>query len=89
MRIVILHRGWVVVGKYSETPTHGNLTSAYVVRHWGTTKGLGELAEKGPTSSTTLDPTPEQEFPLTAVINTMKCNAKAWEKWARNEVNDE
>lgn len=85
MRIVILHRGWVVVGKYAQTKTHGKLTSAYVVRHWGTTKGLGELAENGPTSSSTLDPTPEQEFPLTAVINTIRCNEKAWKEWVRKD----
>lgn len=78
-RIVVLHRGWVVVGDFSEEPGGwGMLENASVVRRWGTTKGLGELADKGPQDSTILDATPAQRFPLGAVINTIKCNESAW-----------
>lgn len=61
-RIVVLHRGWVSVG----------------IRRWGTSKGLGELAEKGQLDDTIIDKTPTQRFPLTAVINTIDCNEANW-----------
>lgn len=77
-RIVILHRGWVVVGNFSEDNGWGVLQDAAVIRRWGTSKGLGELAQKGPQSETILDPTPQQRFPLSAVINTIDCNEEAW-----------
>ena len=47
-QIVILNRGWVVVGNYYEKGDDCTLTDASVIRAWGTTKGLGELAENGP-----------------------------------------
>ena len=61
-QIVVLNRGWVVVGNYSEKGDDCTLTDASVIRIWGTTKGLGELAESGPTSSTKLDACPNVHF---------------------------
>lgn len=55
VKIVVLQRGWVVVGEYSQTATEAKLENAATIRVWGTTKGLGELAADGPTSSTKLD----------------------------------
>lgn len=76
--IVILPRGWVCLGDFSDDGTWGYLENAHVVRRWGTTKGLGELAKNGPTASTILDATPKQRFPLSAVINMIECDEKAW-----------
>lgn len=61
-QIVVLNRGWVVVGDYSEKGDECTLANASVIRVWGTTKGLGELAESGPTSSTKLDTCPNVHF---------------------------
>jgi len=61
-QIVVLNRGWVVVGDYSEKGDECTLANASVIRVWGTTKGLGELAESGPTSSTKLDACPNVHF---------------------------
>lgn len=61
-QIVVLNRGWVVVGDYSEKGDECTLANASIIRVWGTTKGLGELAENGPTSSTRLDPCPNVHF---------------------------
>ena len=85
MKIFVLHRGWVVVGKSvkASSPAFARLESAYVIRRWGTTRGLGEIAEHGPTKETILDECPPMEPPLTAIINTIECNDKAWEKWIR------
>lgn len=59
------------------------LESSYVVRKWGTTKGLGEIAQNGPTQDSVLDECPPMEIPVSAIINTIECDAKAWKKWIR------
>ena len=54
--IVILQRGWIVVGDVEQ---HGNyfiISDASVIHRWGTDKGLGQLALAGPTKDTILDP---------------------------------
>lgn len=79
-RIFILPRGWVVVGDYSEDGDWVILDNAAVVRKWGTSKGLGELADKGPLSSTVLDATPRQRFPKGAIINSIECNTANWKE---------
>lgn len=55
IKIVVLQRGWVLVGKFERDGDQCKLHQASVIRNWGTTKGLGELAKDGPTSSTKLD----------------------------------
>ena len=79
IRIVILQRGWIYVGKYFEQGENCWLENASCVRSWGTTKGLGELAESGPTSSTKLDSCPIVRFNKYSVVCTINC-AKLWDK---------
>ena len=55
VKIIVLQRGWVVVGRYVKDGQEHVLTDASIVRRWGTTKGLGEIATGGPTGSTVLD----------------------------------
>jgi len=55
IRIVILHRGWVVVGRVFQSGCEVKIKNGAVIRVWGTTGGLGELAEKGPLAYTKLD----------------------------------
>lgn len=43
IKIVILPRGWNMIGYYSQEGTRCKLENASVIRRWGTTKGLGEL----------------------------------------------
>lgn len=57
-KIVIGQRGWVFVGEHSMEGDDHVLTNASVIRRWGTSKGLGQLAAEGPTSTTVLDPLP-------------------------------
>lgn len=40
VRIVILQRGWVMVGRYSQNGDECSLTDCSTIRAWGTTKGL-------------------------------------------------
>ena len=77
-QIVILNRGWCVVGNYSEKGDECTLTDAAVIRVWGTTKGLGELAENGPLTNTKLDPTPNVHFHKMTMVARMDVNESKW-----------
>lgn len=78
MRIAVLQRGWVYVGNYFRNGNDCRLENASCIRNWGTTKGLGEIAESGPTSSTKLDPCPTVEFHRLGEVLTIICNSKKW-----------
>jgi hypothetical protein len=78
-QIVILQRGWVAIVDYSVSKDgECLLTDAAIIRVWGTTKGLGEIAEGGPTSSTKLDRSPDLRFHPMTVIARMDVNEDAW-----------
>lgn len=74
--ICVLQRGWVLVGDLFKNGSEYTLENASVVRIWGTSKGLGELAEDGPLSSTKLDPCPATTFHELTVVLFMKCSNK-------------
>lgn len=78
VKIVILQRGWVVVGRFSKEGVECKLEDASIIRRWGTTKGLGEIAKNGPTSSTTLDNTPEITFHELTAVATIACEESQW-----------
>lgn len=74
--IVIATAGHVFIGNVSrmDLTTFGiSLTDASVIRVWGTTRGLGEIALGGPTKETILDPIGEIDVPLNAIISVVKC----------------
>lgn len=79
VRIVVLQRGWVMVGRYVRDGDNCRLYNASVIRNWGTTKGLGELALEGPKVSTKLDPTNGLvEFHRLTEICTVMCEEGKW-----------
>jgi hypothetical protein len=78
-RIVVLQRGWVAVGNLDRSSAPQlKLTDAKIIRRWGTTNGLGQLAENGPTSNTVLDPAGTLEFHELAVVTTFVTKDQAW-----------
>lgn len=78
-RIVVLQRGWVIAGEYKEEGEEIVVTSGSVVRHWGTTKGLPELAEKGPLKDTKLDASVgEIRAHKLSVVMTIKTEHTRW-----------
>jgi len=84
LRICILDRGWVMVGNFKKDGSTGDCTleNAYVIRKWGTTKGLGELAQDGPTKETILEPcNGVVQFAWTNVIATIACSKKGWKEY--------
>ena len=80
IKIVILQRGWVFVGKFSKIGSACKLTDASNIRTWGTTKGLGEIAENGPTSTTKLDKINDVSFHELSVVCLIDCDTKQWKK---------
>lgn len=79
IKIVILQRGWVMVGRFERNGSDCKLRSASVIRSWGTTKGLGELAKEGPLEGTKLDKTHGiVEFDYLTVVAMVACEESAW-----------
>lgn len=81
IKIVVLQRGWVLVGRYSQKGDDCRLDDAHVIRYWGTTKGLGEIALGGPTDKTKLDKAGLVTFHELTTIFKLDCEAKKWESY--------
>lgn len=77
-QIVVLQRGWVVVGDVEKTETEVKINNCSVIRIWGTSKGLGEIASNGPTSSTKLDPCPDLIVHPLSVVLYMNVTESKW-----------
>jgi hypothetical protein len=82
VRILVLDRGWVVVGVCPHPSTVGMwlpVKGGRVIRRWGTSKGIEEIAAKGPLSGTTLDdPAKEQTIPVRAIIRVIEVEEAKW-----------
>lgn len=78
MQIVIGQRGWVWVGATRREGDHLVIRDARVVRVWGTTRGLAQIAQEGPTKDTMLDDPCTVRVHVLAVVGAMDCNAEAW-----------
>ncbi len=79
IRIVILQRGWCMVGEFIRDGSDCLLKNASVIRRWGTSKGLGELAENGPLSETILDKCHgDVSFDYLTVVATISCAENKW-----------
>lgn len=81
IRIVVLQRGWVAIGKFLRNASgEGELFPAAIIQTWGTTKGLPELVN-GPTSSTKLNKSDAIiRFNIGAEILMIDVDADKWEK---------
>lgn len=80
VRICILQRGWVVVGQWSVNAKECRLENAYVIAHWGTTKGIGQLAIEGPTAQTVLHQVTTFRYQLDNEVGNMVCTHKKWQE---------
>jgi hypothetical protein len=78
-KIVVLQRGWVMVGKLERNGSECKLHNASVIRKWGTTKGLGEIAADGPKKETVIDKCNGLvEFDYLTVVAAISCNGDKW-----------
>lgn len=78
VRILVLQRGWVAVGNYTAAGDDVQLSNAKIVRRWGTKKGLGEIAAKGPTKETILDDVGQVQVHRLGVVLAITCEPSAW-----------
>jgi len=78
IKIVVMQRGWVYIGRFERNGNDCKLHNAYCIRTWGTTKGLQELVN-GATSSTMLDKCDGVvEFDWLTIIHTITVNSEKW-----------
>jgi hypothetical protein len=78
--IVVVESGWVFAAVLDGVQPGEDIRSSdcAVVRVWGTTNGLGELAIKGPTSETKLDKCNITHIPRGKVLFIMECAPVPW-----------
>lgn len=76
-QIVVLQRGWVMVGDFYQSGDECRLENASVIRQWGTTKGLGELVN-GPLKDTKLDPCGTARFNALTIVHRLDVNGEKW-----------
>ena len=78
IKIVVLQRGWIYIGRFERIGNDCKLHNAYNIRQWGTTKGLSELVN-GATSSTKLDKCEGVvEFDWLTVVHIIVVNKDKW-----------
>jgi len=78
IKIVILQRGWIYIGRMERQGNECKLFNASIIRKWGTTKGLGELVH-GPLQETILDKCDGMvEFHYLTIINTICVDPEKW-----------
>jgi hypothetical protein len=78
IKIVVLQRGWVYIGRFERNGNDCKLHNAYNIRSWGTTKGLPELVN-GATTYTKLDKCEGiVEFDWLTVVHTITVNPSKW-----------
>lgn len=80
VRIVVLQRGWIYIGRFSRDGNLCKLHNASCILVWGTTKGLPELVD-GKTSKTILDKCEGVvEFDWLTVVLTINVNESKWQE---------
>ena len=78
--IVIADRGWVYVGDIEIDGDWMTISNAKNIRRWGTTAGLGEIAQAGPNNNTKLDNYGIIHLPISSVTGgIIECEKKLWE----------
>ena len=78
IKIVILQRGWVMIGYFSREGDDCKLQKAAVIRKWGTSAGLPELCN-GKLPNTVLDKCGGVvEFDYLTVIATIAVKEEVW-----------
>ena len=78
LKIVVLDRGFVVIGNGTITDNYVTIRNCQCIRRWGTSRGLGELATEGPKTETQLDPQPTTRVHELQVVQMIDCDGAAW-----------
>ena len=78
IQIVVLNRGWIVVGNVEEKEGKTYIRKPSIIRNWGTKKGLGELAMSGKLPETKLDECLDIVVDTANIIFIMNCDQSKW-----------
>lgn len=81
LKIVVLDKGFVYVGRVTTDGEWVHIANAHNIRRWGTTQGLGQLALSGPTTSTELDAVGTVKAPFHALQHLIAVTADAWKQF--------
>lgn len=75
MTIWVLNNHWCILGVNSaEDDATVTVTDAAVIRRWGTTDGIGQLASEGIRKETILDKQPETTIYKNEITFSLKCD---------------
>ena len=80
IKIVVLQRGWNAIGRFERIGSDCTLKDSYVIRVWGTDRGLGQLALDGKQQNTKLDKVGTMHFDYLTVVTLMDCDQEKWNK---------
>lgn len=83
IQIVVLDRGWIVIGNVEEKEGKTYIKNPSVIRKWGTSNGLGELAIKGKLPNTILDKCLDISVDTANIIFCMDCDKSKWEDYVK------
>jgi hypothetical protein len=78
IQIVVLQRGFVVVGIFNRIGENVKISRCQLIRKWGSKHGLGEIAISGPTEKTILDPIGLCQFHILGIVFTINCENDKW-----------
>lgn len=78
IRIVVLQRGFVVIGRFSQNGTECRIDDGYYIRRWGTTSGLGQLAREGAQTNTVLDRATTIRVHELGIVHSLDVNPQVW-----------
>ena len=78
IKIVILQRGWVMIGRFEKNGNDCLLHNAHVIRRWGTSNGLGQLALEGKQCDTVLEKSGTASFDYLTVVAALDCDESKW-----------
>ena len=78
LQIVILQRGWVAIGYLAQSGSYCTLSHPKIIRRWGTSAGLGQLAIDGPQPNTVCDDAMTMRFHELTVVAIMDVDAAKW-----------
>lgn len=76
--IVVLDRGFVVVGQLEFSNNYLFIRNCHCIRRWGTKQGLGQLAAEGLQPNTVLDPQPTTMVHELQVVQIIECAEEKW-----------
>ena len=75
-KIIICQRGFVFAGDVDHVGDYIVISNAVNIRRWGTTKGLGELAERGSLENPKADPAGTVRVHYLAVVAMLDCEER-------------